>query len=57
MALQSDVAFAQARVVGRDRIICDELTVERYLYKGIGCLNFKGIPLISRLGRDCRGGR
>ena len=57
MALQTDVARAKAQIVGRDRIVCDKLTVERDLDEGVGGLDFKGIPLTSRFGRNLGGRR
>ena len=55
MALQPDVALSQARVVGRDRIVRHQLTVERHFDRSVGGLDFKGIPLASGFGSDRRG--
>src|SRR5713101_8109802 len=42
MTLQTDVAGGQARVVGRNLIICHGLTVERYFYSCVRGLYFRG---------------
>ena len=56
MALQADVAFAQAGVVGGDRVVRHQLAVECHIDRGVGGLDFEGIPLTGRLGAICEDG-
>src|SRR5216683_6858812 len=57
MVLQTEMPLLQAGVVGRDRVVRNQLTVERDLDGGAGRLDFEGIPLTSRFGSELRGRR
>jgi hypothetical protein len=57
VALQADVSCRQAIGVGRDRVVCDRLAIKHHLDERIGGLDFEGVPLTGRFGRDRRGWR
>src|SRR6266550_6026043 len=57
VALQADMALAPARTVPGDRVIGNDLAVERDFYRRGAGLDFERVPLAGRVGGDRRGRR